>query len=81
MAANPARPTASIIPTRSPRAHLTWNEENLDRWITNAQKMVPGAVMMYRQADPEKRKLVISYLKTLGASGQGQAQESTAKSN
>ena len=61
-------------------ANLTWNEENLDRWITNAQKMVPGAVMMYRQGDPEKRKLVIAYLKTLGASGQAQNQESPAKS-
>ena len=61
-------------------ARLTWNEETLDRWIANAKKVVPGTVMMYRQADPERRKLVISYLKTLGASGQGQPQGSPAAS-
>ena len=61
-------------------AHLTWNDDTLDRWITNARKMVPGTVMMYRQADPEKRRLAIAYLKTLGASAQGQSQESPAKS-
>ncbi len=61
-------------------AHLTWDEATLDRWLTNPAVLVPGTVMMYRQADPEKRKLIISYLKSLGASGEGQTQGSAAAS-
>lgn len=44
---------------------ITWDEANIDRWITNPQAMIPGVVMMYKQADPEKRKIIIDYLKTL----------------
>lgn len=43
---------------------LVWDETTLDAWITNATKLVPGSIMPYRQADPEKRKLVIAYLKS-----------------
>jgi cytochrome c len=42
-----------------------WDETTLDPWITNAQAAHPGTVMNYRQANPEKRKLVIEYLKSL----------------
>jgi cytochrome c len=44
---------------------LVWDEATLDKWITDAAKLVPGATMPYRQADAEKRKLVIAYLKSL----------------
>jgi cytochrome c len=44
---------------------LVWNEQNLDRWITDAGRFIPGVNMMYRQADPGKRRLVIEYLKSL----------------
>lgn len=44
---------------------LVWTEDKLDQWITNAALLVPGAAMPYRQADPDKRKLVIEYLKSL----------------
>lgn len=44
---------------------FVWDEATLDRWISNAQEARPGVVMMYRQADPEKRKLIIEYLKSL----------------
>ncbi len=44
---------------------LVWTEDKLDQWITNAGLLVPGATMPYRQADPDKRKLVIEYLKSL----------------
>ena len=44
---------------------LVWTEDKLDLWITNAGNLVPGAAMPYRQADPDKRKLVIAYLKSL----------------
>jgi cytochrome c len=48
------------------KAELVWNEETLDRWLTNSGQLVPGTTMMYRQRDPEKRQQIISYLKTLG---------------
>ncbi|MEZ5831871.1 MAG: cytochrome c [Dongiaceae bacterium] len=43
---------------------LVWDEGTLDRWISDPQSVIPGAVMPYKQADPDKRKLVIEYLKT-----------------
>jgi cytochrome c len=48
-------------------AGFVWDDETLDKWIANAQQFRPGAVMPYHQADPAKRKLVILYLKSLGA--------------
>lgn len=44
-----------------------WTDTTLDTWITDAQAAHPGTVMMYRQANPAKRKLVIDYLKSLSA--------------
>ena len=46
----------------------TWDETTLDPWIENAQAAHPGTYMNYRQANPEKRKLVIDYLKSLATS-------------
>jgi cytochrome c len=43
---------------------IVWDEATLDRWLTDPQSVVPGSVMLYKQADPEKRRLVIEYLKT-----------------
>jgi cytochrome c len=47
-------------------AGFAWDEASLDKWITNAQAFRPGAVMPYRQANADKRQLVIAYLKSLG---------------
>ena len=47
------------------KADLTWDEATLDRWIEDAAAVQPGTVMAYRQRDPDKRKLIIAYLKTL----------------
>jgi len=44
---------------------LVWDEATLDRWIEDAAAMRPGTSMAYRQRDPERRRLVIAYLKTL----------------
>lgn len=52
---------------------LLWNDETLDKWITSATDFVPGATMPYAQPDPEKRKLVIAYLKSLAAGGSAPA--------
>ena len=42
-----------------------WEEANLDPWLDNPQAAHPGTTMVYRQRDADKRKLLISYLKTL----------------
>ena len=47
------------------KAGLTWDEATLDRWIEDAGSVAPGTVMSYRQANPDKRRLVIQYLKSL----------------
>lgn len=44
---------------------IVWDEAALDRWITDPQAMIPGAIMLYKQADPEKRRLIVEYLKTI----------------
>lgn len=47
-------------------ANLTWDDATLDKWLENPLKLVPGTRMSYAgQADPEKRKAIIAYLKTL----------------
>ena len=47
------------------KADFVWDEARLDAWLTNPQEMIPGAVMAYRQAKPETRAAVITYLKEL----------------
>lgn len=44
---------------------LIWNEETLDKWITNAAEFIPGSGMPYAQPDAAKRKLIVAYLKSL----------------
>jgi cytochrome c len=44
---------------------VVWDEASLDRWLTNPQAMLPGAVMLYKQANPDKRRAIIAFLKTL----------------
>jgi cytochrome c len=45
-------------------AGIVWDEGTLDRWLADPQSVIPGSVMLYKQADPDKRRLVIEYLKT-----------------
>ena len=45
---------------------ITWNDQELDSWITNPQKKLPGVKMTYAGEDhPEERQALIAYLKTL----------------
>ncbi|MCB2075613.1 MAG: c-type cytochrome [Novosphingobium sp.] len=45
---------------------LTWNEANLERWLTSPQKTVPGTRMPFTGiSDPAKRQEVVRYLLTL----------------
>ena len=43
---------------------VVWDEDTLDRWLADPQSVIPGAIMPYKQADPDKRRLIIDYLKT-----------------
>lgn len=43
---------------------ILWDEGTLDRWLTDPRSVIPGSSMLYKQADPDKRRLVIEFLKT-----------------
>jgi cytochrome c len=47
------------------QAEFVWDEGKLDAWLTNPQAVIAGAIMPYRQANPEIRRLLIAYLKEL----------------
>ena len=44
---------------------MVWDEETLDKWLTNPQAFIPGQRMNFRVADPADRADLIAYLKTL----------------
>jgi cytochrome c len=44
-------------------ATLVWNEATLDRWLANAQAVVPGTRMNFRVANAEDRADIIAFLK------------------
>ncbi|MES2019693.1 MAG: c-type cytochrome [Pseudomonadota bacterium] len=41
---------------------MVWTPANLDRWLTNPQKVVPGAKMYFSVANPKQRADIIAYL-------------------
>jgi cytochrome c len=43
---------------------ITWTPDMIDKWITDPQQVVPGAVMLYHQSDADKRQLIIGFLKS-----------------
>ncbi len=47
-------------------ASLTWSADNLDRWLANPQKLVPGAKMPVRVLDAPSRRDLIAYLQKVG---------------
>jgi len=45
-------------------SNITWDETQIDRWITSPQKAVPGSRMTFAGlGDPNARRDVIAYLK------------------
>ncbi|MDQ7247724.1 c-type cytochrome [Dongia sedimenti] len=46
-------------------ADFVWNDETLDRWLTNPQAFVPGQKMNFKVTKAEDRTDLIAYLKTL----------------
>lgn len=47
------------------KLNLTWNESNLDRWLTNPTALAPGTAMGFRLNNPAERKAIIDYLKSV----------------
>ena len=45
---------------------LVWNDESLDRWLTDSQAMIPGSYM-FMKLDASARREVIRYLKTFAS--------------
>jgi len=45
-------------------SRITWNDDTLDRWLTDPQAFVPGSRMRFRLGDAQSRADVIAYLKT-----------------
>ena len=45
------------------QAEFVWDDAHLDAWLTNPQKLIPGTLMRYRQADPKIRGIIIAWLK------------------
>ena len=43
----------------------TWDSEKLEKWLTNPQAFVPGAVMPFRLGDEQERKSVVAFLQNL----------------
>ena len=46
-------------------SHLVWTAANLDRFLTDPGKMVPGTAMPIRLPNPAQRADLITYLATL----------------
>ena len=44
-------------------ANIVWNEETLDKWLTDPQAVAPAAKMFFYLDNPQDRADVIAYLK------------------
>jgi len=44
-------------------SNIVWNEETLDRWLTNPQAVAPGAKMFFYLDQPQDRADVIAFLR------------------
>ena len=44
-------------------ANIVWNEETLDKWLTDPQAVAPGAKMFFHLDNPQDRADVIAYLR------------------
>jgi cytochrome c len=44
-------------------SNIVWNEETLDKWLTDPQAVAPGAKMFFHLDNPQDRADVIAYLR------------------
>ncbi len=48
------------------KSSLRWDDQTLDRWLTDPDALVPDTDMAFRVASEEERKAIIAYLKIVG---------------
>lgn len=46
------------------KSKLVWNEKNLDKWLTNPEKLIPGQRMGFSVASAKDREDLVAYLKS-----------------
>ncbi len=46
-------------------SRLNWNEQNLERWLADPERLIPGQAMGYRVEQPQDRADLIAYLRQL----------------
>lgn len=44
------------------QSDIVWTPAVIDRWLTNPQKLVPGAKMFFSVSNPQSRADIIAYL-------------------
>jgi cytochrome c len=49
------------------KSNVVWSRENLERWLTDPEKVIPEQRMGYRLSVPQERADVVAYLATLSA--------------
>ena len=48
------------------KSDVIWNEELLDKWLTDPESVIPDNDMSFRLTNAEERAAIISYLKERG---------------
>ena len=48
-------------------AHINWDAESLDKWLTDPDKVVPDTDMAFHVDKADERRDIIAYLKDLSA--------------
>ena len=46
-------------------SNIVWEAKSLDTWLAGPIQMVPGTTMVFGIPDPQARKAVVDYLRTL----------------
>jgi cytochrome c len=47
------------------KAHINWDTESLDKWLTDPEKLVPDNDMAFHVENAAERSEIISYLKQM----------------
>ena len=45
------------------QSKVRWNDETLDKWLTDPEKLAPNNDMAFRVENPDERREIIAYLK------------------
>jgi len=51
------------------KAGIVWDDQSLERWLTNPDALVPDTDMAFHVKDAEERQAIIQYLRSLGPTG------------